>query len=64
MDERLPTVAFVLRVAVNPTGGLHGTIERVRTGEKHRFQGGDALTALIARLATSESPQTHVRSAE
>lgn len=53
-----PTVAFVVRVA-GGTPELSGTIERVRTGEKHRFQDLETLGRLIARMARPATGEPH-----
>jgi len=39
---------------------LSGTIERVRTGEKHRFRGLDALGPLIAQMVESAARDPRV----
>ena len=46
-------MTFVLRIT---EAGPHvtGVVERVRTGEKHRFVGIDAVGPLIARLMAQE----------
>ena len=51
--ERDP-VSFVVRVAADGTGRLTGIVERVRTGEKHRFEGEVAIGRIIARLVAEE----------
>ncbi len=43
-------VAFIVRVTTGGRAPLSGTIERVRTGEKHRFEGLEALAPLIAQM--------------
>ncbi len=50
------TVTFVVRVIVKERPGFSGTIERVRTGEKHRFRDLETLGRLIAQMA---QPTTH-----
>jgi hypothetical protein len=54
--ERDP-VSFVVRAAADNAGRLTGIVERVRTGEKHRFEGEEALGRIIARLVAEESPR-------
>jgi hypothetical protein len=49
---------FIVRVTSADAGEVAGTVERVRTGERHRFCGADALTSLIARLAAPATPDT------
>jgi hypothetical protein len=45
---------FVLRLEVDETGRVVGIVERVRTGEKERFQGYAMLAEVIRRLAGAE----------
>ena len=42
---------FIVRLTLSDGGGLSGVVERVRTGEKQRFDGVAALAELIARMA-------------
>jgi hypothetical protein len=51
-------VTFVLRVARDEAGRLTGIVERVRTGEKQRFEGLGAIAPLIAQMLRSEDAQT------
>jgi hypothetical protein len=44
-------ITFVVRVTVGASGRLSGIVERVRTGEKERFAGAEALGPLVARMA-------------
>lgn len=53
-------VAFVVRVTIGGKTALSGTIERVRTGEKHRFKGLDALGPLIAQMVESAARDPRV----
>jgi hypothetical protein len=51
--------AFVVRVVRDPSGGLTGIVERMRTGAKARFEGASAIGPLIARmLAEADDPAT------
>ena len=43
-------VTLVIRVSV-ADGELRGVVERVKTGEKERFVGTEALGGLIERMA-------------
>jgi hypothetical protein len=53
--DALPGLAsFVVRVSRQDTSGLTGTVERVRTGERHRFQDAAALVRLIEALVEQE----------
>lgn len=45
---------FVLRVEVDETGTVIGVVERVRTGEKERFQGYEMLGEVIRRMVATE----------
>jgi hypothetical protein len=45
-----PTVAFVVRVTLGEAPELRGTVERVRTGEKHHFQDLESLGRLLAEM--------------
>jgi len=52
----MPPTTLIVRVVPTPAGRLAGTVERVRTGERHRFQGMAELARLIERLtSTGES---------
>lgn len=44
------SITFVVRAARGPDGRLAGVIERVRTGEKHRFEDPGAIGRLIERM--------------
>ena len=46
-------MTFIVRLAVDGSGSVSGVVERVMTGEKHRFQSMDALRDLIATMATT-----------
>jgi hypothetical protein len=45
-----------VRVTASDAGRLAGTVERVRTGEQHRFHGAEELGAIITRIAAREAP--------
>lgn len=49
------SVTFVVRAARDPRGRLAGVIERVRTGEKRRFDDPDAIGRLIERMVDDDS---------
>jgi hypothetical protein len=62
MDVPRPAMSFVVRldpVGRGETDRLSGVVERVRTGEKHRFEGAQALGRLIAQLAAMERTAAH-----
>jgi hypothetical protein len=48
------SVTFVVRAARGPDGRLAGVIERVRTGEKHRFDEPGAVGRLIEQMVDDE----------
>ena len=45
--------AFVVWLGRDAEGHFEGTVERARTGEKHRFHGLDAVPGLIQRMTES-----------
>jgi hypothetical protein len=45
------STSVVVRVTVAEDGVVAGVIERPRTGEKHRFEGVEALAVLVAQIA-------------
>jgi len=51
-----PQITFVVRVSTDRAGVIAGVVERVRTGEKARFQGLEDLGALIARMIEGRLP--------
>ena len=51
----IQAMSFIVRVTRHDAGGLSGTVERVRTGEKHRFRGVEALSGVIAQMAAKET---------
>jgi hypothetical protein len=51
-------MTFVLRLVRDEAGRLTGILERVRTGEKQRFEGLAAIAPLIARMLTGEGQPT------
>jgi hypothetical protein len=51
MQREPSTMTFIVRVTVAEDGGVSGVVERPRTGEKHRFQGSEALGGIVARMA-------------
>jgi hypothetical protein len=65
MDEPLRPQAFIVRITGTRAEGYAGIVERVRTGEKHRFQGLETLGGLIGRLVTEpQDPHTTHQSGE
>lgn len=51
METSRRAVTFVVRLSGTESEEWLGVVERVRTGEKHRFRSVDDLGALIARMA-------------
>jgi hypothetical protein len=49
------SVTFVVRATRGPDGRLGGVVERVRSGEKHRFEGSRAIGELIERMVDEEA---------
>lgn len=43
-------MTFIVHVSVDEAGGVMGIVERVQTGQKTRFEGTEAIGALIARM--------------
>jgi hypothetical protein len=48
------SVTFVVRAARGRDGRLAGVVERVRTGEKHRFEDPGSIGLLIERMVDEE----------
>lgn len=46
---------FIVRLMRDDTGTVRGVVERARTGAKERFEGYEALGAVIARMLDGES---------
>jgi hypothetical protein len=54
-ERSRPVITFIVRTSRDARGRLLGIVERVKTGEKERFTGADALGRLIERMvATTE----------
>src|SRR5262249_27460058 len=49
--------SFIVRVSRDCTGRLSGIVQRVQTGEKHRFAGRARLEHLIARMLAAEDEE-------
>jgi hypothetical protein len=47
-------MTLIVRLTCGAAGAITGVIERVRTGQKERFEGIDGLTAVVTRLAAQE----------
>ena len=55
METPRPPIAFIVRVIAVESGRLTGTVERVRTGEKHHFEGIEAVSRLIEQMARTQA---------
>jgi hypothetical protein len=55
METPRPAIAFVVRVIASDGGRLKGTVERVRTGEKHHFDGIESVSRLIEQMARTQA---------
>ena len=49
-------MTLILRLSRDETGRITGIVERVRTGEKERFDALDALARVIDRMVANEAP--------
>jgi hypothetical protein len=47
-------MTFVVRLARDEAGRVTGIVERVRTGEKERFEGIAAIATSIARMVEAD----------
>ena len=65
MESGFRYVTFVVRVVRDTAGQLTGIVERVRTGEKARFETTEGVGRLIARMVEGDRlPDTRGRSHE
>lgn len=55
METPRPAIAFIVRVTAVEGGRLKGTVVRVRTGEKHQFEGIEAVSRLIEQMARTQA---------
>jgi len=53
MEPARGSLTFIVRISPSRDGRLTGVVERVRTGEKHRFEGLDGLGAVLARAVAT-----------
>lgn len=49
------SVTFVVRATRGLDGRLAGVVERVRSGEKHRFEDSNAIGQIIERMVDEEA---------
>ena len=47
-------MTFIVRVRPGEPGQVSGIVERLKTGEKHRFHGVEAIGPLIAEMVRQE----------
>ena len=55
MEAPCQPQTFVVRLTLGDGGVLSGVVERVRSGEKQRFDSAAALAELIAGMAERET---------
>ena len=55
MEPPVYPLTFIVRLTHGDGGTLSGVVERVRTGEKQRFQSVAALAEVIALMAERET---------
>lgn len=48
-------LTFIVRLFTDEAGRVIGIVERVRTGEKQRFEGVEAIGPIIARIVKEEN---------
>ena len=53
-DPPRAVATFIVRATRAGDGRLTGTVERVRTGERQRFEGNEAIGVLIDRMAAAD----------
>ncbi|HEV8673530.1 MAG TPA: hypothetical protein VGX21_05740 [Methylomirabilota bacterium] len=52
-------MTFVVRLSRDEAGRVTGIVERVRTGEKERFEGIAAIATVIAHMAARGHTQSN-----
>jgi hypothetical protein len=55
MEAPRQPLTFIVRLTAGDGGALSGVVERVRSGEKQRFQSGAALAEVIAEMVERET---------
>ena len=53
-------MTFIVRLSIDDTGRVTGIVERVRTGQKERVQGVEAIGEVIARMAAGTERDTRI----
>jgi hypothetical protein len=64
MDRDLPVdgrISFIVRVARGERARLTGVVERVGTGEKHRFASVAEVSRIIERIVAAEQDDRPAR---
>jgi hypothetical protein len=56
METTQASITFIVRVRPGEPGQVSGIVERVRTGEKHRFHRAEAIGPLIAEMVRQDTP--------
>ena len=54
METPQASMTFIVRVRPGEPGQVSGIVERLKTGEKHRFHGVEAIGPLIAEMVRQE----------
>jgi hypothetical protein len=57
MAEMPHASTFIVRLVHDPSGGVSGVVERVRTGVKEKFEGREALCRLIQQMLLREADE-------
>ena len=58
METTQASITFVVRVRPGGRDRVSGIVERVKTGEKRRFHGAEAIGPLIAGMLRQETRDT------
>lgn len=55
MEQAGSPLTFIVRVTSSTGGALSGVVERVRSGQKERFDSAAALAEVIAQMTEQET---------
>jgi len=58
METPQASMTFIVRVRPGEPGQVSGIVERLKTGEKHRFHGVEAIGPLIAEMVRPDTPSS------
>ena len=58
METAQASITFIVRVRFGERNRVSGIVERVKTGEKHRFDEAEAIGLLIADMVRHEARDT------